>query len=256
MGLAKFVLRTTVGGIIVGHGLQKLNGSFEGPGPEGTKKMVESLGLHPAKYQAWAVALSETLGGGLTAAGFLSPLGPSMIIGSQVVAINKVHLKNGFWSHKGGYEYNLTLIAAALAVAELGPGALSLDRVFGKRRSGFGWALASAGLALGAAAATLKVAEKSAPKEHQDGDGSRPASAPGAGAATADRSGVGAANGDASKTSTSVSTTGGASSSGTASTWTGAGGTGGGASSSAGSTGGGSSSGTGSDAPRPGGVTG
>jgi len=164
MGLGTLALRSAVGGIILAHGLQKLNGSFGGPGLEGTEKMMESLGLHPPKYQAWAVAISETVGGGLTAAGFLSPLGPAMIVGSQVVAIQKVHLKNGFWLHNRGYEYNLALIAGAFALAESGPGALSLDALFGKRRKGLGWALASAALALGAAAATLKIADRMAPK--------------------------------------------------------------------------------------------
>lgn len=169
MGLAKFVLRTSVGGIIMSHGLQKLNGSFGGSGIEGTEKMMEHIGMHPPKYHAWAVALSETLGGGLTAAGFLSPLGPSMIIGSQAVAINKVHQKNGFWAHKSGYEYNVVLMAAAFALAEMGPGAFSVDRLFGKRRSGSGWALASAALGLGAAVATLQLAQKFAPEESETG---------------------------------------------------------------------------------------
>ena len=206
MGLAKFALRTTVGGIIMGHGLQKLKGSFGGSGLEGTAKMMESLGLHPPKYQAWAVALSETVGGGLTAAGFLSPLGPSMIIGSQAVAINKVHLKNGFWSHKGGYEYNLTLIAAAFALAELGPGSFSLDRLFGKRRSGFGWALASAAVALSAAAACLQLSEKLAPKEATEaGAGGPAASTAGANGGAAGSSAPGATSGDAGRTATGTS---------------------------------------------------
>jgi putative oxidoreductase len=180
MGLGTLALRSAVGGIILAHGLQKLNGSFEGPGLEGTEKMMESLGLHPPKYQAWAVALSETVGGGLTAAGFLSPLGPAMIIGSQAVAVQKVHRKNGFWLHNRGYEYNLALIAGAFALAESGPGALSLDAVFGKRRRGIGWALTSAALALGAAAATLKVADRLAPKSPQV-DGAEREAAPAGG---------------------------------------------------------------------------
>jgi putative oxidoreductase len=175
MGLGTLALRSVVGGIILAHGLQKLNGSFGGPGLEGTEKMMESLGLHPAKYQAWAVAMTETVGGGLTAAGFLSPLGPAMIIGSQAVAVQKVHLKNGFWLHNRGYEYNLALMAGAFALAETGPGALSLDALFGKRRQGLGWALASTAVALSAAAATLKVAKRMAP------DGA-PAGSTGAGA--------------------------------------------------------------------------
>ena len=73
----------------------------------------EAMGMHPPKAQAYAAALSETIGGGLTAAGLLNPLGPSMIIGTMAVAIQKVHGKNGVWVTKGGFEYNLVLIAAA-----------------------------------------------------------------------------------------------------------------------------------------------
>ena len=48
------------------------------------------------------------------------------------------------------------LIAAALALAELGPGPLSLDAARGHERSGAGWALAAAGAgALGALGAQL-----------------------------------------------------------------------------------------------------
>jgi putative oxidoreductase len=157
---------------MIGHGLQKLQGRFGGPGLDGTEQMMGSLGLHPAKHQARAAALSETIGGGLTAAGFLSPVGPAMIIGTMAVAIRKVHAKNGLWVTQGGYEYNLTLIGAALALAAEGPGVLSLDAALGKHRSGFHWALVAAGLGLGGAAATLAVAERMAP-----GEGAEPVAA-------------------------------------------------------------------------------
>lgn len=157
------VLRLTVGGLMLGHGLQKLRGSFGGPGLEGTQKMVASLGMHPAEHQARAVALSETIGGGLTAAGLFSPLGPAMITGVMAVAINKVHAKNGVWNSKGGFEYNLTLMAACFAIAAEGPGRLSLDALLRKHRSGLGWGLASLALGLGGAAAAMTIGEKMAP---------------------------------------------------------------------------------------------
>ncbi len=163
MNLGRVVLRTTVGGLMLGHGLQKLRGSFGGPGLEGTEQMMGSIGLHPAKHQARAAALSETVGGGLTAVGFLSPLGPAMITGTMAVAINKVHAKNGVWLAQGGFEYNLTLIAAAFAIANEGPGPLSIDGLLRKDRSGFLWALTSVALGLGGAAATLAVADRMAP---------------------------------------------------------------------------------------------
>jgi putative oxidoreductase len=165
MALGRLVLRATVGGLIVGHGLQKLKGSFGGPGLEGTEQMMGSIGLHPAKHQAWAAALSETIGGGLTVAGFLTPLGPAMIIGSQAVAIQKVHAKNGVWISGGGYEYNATIIAVALALALEGAGPVSLDGLFGRQRSGVGWGLVSLVLGLGGAAVTLSLADRFKPGE-------------------------------------------------------------------------------------------
>ena len=69
----------------------------------------------------------------------------------MLTAINRVHLKNGPWAHKGGYEYNAVLIAAAASLAESGPGALSLDALRGKQKEGAKWSLFA--LAAGAAGA-------------------------------------------------------------------------------------------------------
>jgi putative oxidoreductase len=165
MASGRLVLRLTVGGLMMGHGLQKLNGSFGGPGLEGTEQSMWALGLHPAKYQAMAAALSETVGGALTAAGYLSPLGPAMITGTMAVAIKKVHAKNGVWVTAGGYEYNVTLIAAALSLAASGPGLFSVDGLFGKQRSGLRWGVVALALGLGGAATTLAVADRLAPKD-------------------------------------------------------------------------------------------
>ncbi|MGH9093559.1 MAG: DoxX family protein [Acidimicrobiales bacterium] len=181
MSLARLTLRATVGGLMMGHGLQKLTGSVGGPGLKGTEQTLASLGMHPAKQHALAVALSETAGGGLTAAGFLSPLGPAMITGVMAVAIRKVHAKNGVWVTKGGYEFNLTLMAAALSLAIEGPGVLSIDGLLRKQRSGLHWGVLALALGLGAAAGTLAVAEKFAPDEATtlapattNGSGTRP----------------------------------------------------------------------------------
>jgi putative oxidoreductase len=165
MASGRLVLRTVVGGLMMGHGLQKLRGSFGGPGLEGTEQAMGALGLHPAKHQAKAAALSETIGGALTAAGFLSPIGPAMITGTMAIAIHKVHFKNGVWVTNGGFEYNLTLIAAAFALATEGPGPISLDGIFGKQRSGLSWGVFSLVLAGAGAAATLAVSNKLAPAE-------------------------------------------------------------------------------------------
>jgi putative oxidoreductase len=157
MPTGRLLLRTTVGGLLLGHGLQKLNGSFGGPGLEATEQTMGALGLHPAKQQALAAALSET-------AGFLSPLGPAMITGTMLVAIQKVHAKNGVWVTEGGFEYNATIIAAALSLASAGPGALSIDGLFGKQRTGLRWAVLALAMAAGGAAATSAIAKRFAPE--------------------------------------------------------------------------------------------
>jgi putative oxidoreductase len=163
MSFGRLVLRSAVGGLMLGHGLQKLTGAFDGPGLEETEKSMAAIGLFPPREQAMAAALSETVGGTLTAVGALSPLGPAMIIGTMAVAMNKVHLPKGLWLTKGGYEYNLLLMAAAFVLAAEGPGAASIDRISGTPRRGLRWGLASAVLGLAAAAATLAISDRFAP---------------------------------------------------------------------------------------------
>jgi putative oxidoreductase len=36
MGIGRLLLRFVIGGIFIGHGLQKLTGAFDGPGLTGT----------------------------------------------------------------------------------------------------------------------------------------------------------------------------------------------------------------------------
>src|SRR5260370_37973304 len=46
----------------------------------------------------------------------------------MLVAIVTVHLSRGFWASKGGYEFNLAILAAVAALALTGPGIYSLDQ--------------------------------------------------------------------------------------------------------------------------------
>src|SRR3954454_17084099 len=71
--VALLILRLTVGGLLAGHGAQKLFGWGGGAGLEGTTAWLESLRLRPAKAWAHAAGWSEFGGGVLTALGFLNP---------------------------------------------------------------------------------------------------------------------------------------------------------------------------------------
>jgi putative oxidoreductase len=74
----------------------------------------------------------------------------------MITAIRTVHWKNGVWASSGGYEYNLVLIAALVALVEGGAGSLSLDHARGHDEHGLHWALAV--LAAGAAGSAAVVA--------------------------------------------------------------------------------------------------
>ncbi len=128
-----FILRLVVGGLMAGHGAQKLFGSFGGPGLEGTSGFMEMLGLKPGRYWAWLAALSEFGGGALTLLGFLNPLGPIGIIGSMAMATTTAHGGKLIWVTEGGAELPVTNIAAATALMLSGPGKWSLDNAFGVR---------------------------------------------------------------------------------------------------------------------------
>jgi putative oxidoreductase len=162
MDTGKLVLRLFVGGVFMGHGLQKLKGWFGGPGIEGTEQMMEGTDMHPPKANAYAVALTETLGGAAIAAGAATPLASAGLIATMLTAIDKVHWKNGFWNSKGGWEFNGTLIATLFALSADGPGKLSVDAAVGTRRWGVGWAVLA--LAAGAAGAygVVKLGERNA----------------------------------------------------------------------------------------------
>ena len=129
--LGLLILRLVVGLILAGHGAQKLFGWWGGPGMNGWTQSVQKLRIRPARPWAWVAALAEFGGGILLALGLLSPVGNLAIAGSMLVAIATVHLPRGFWVSKGGYEFNLALLAAVAALALTGPGAYSLDQAFG-----------------------------------------------------------------------------------------------------------------------------
>jgi len=151
MKIGRLALRLAVGGFFVGHGTQKLFGWFGGHGLEPTAQMFEGLGMRPGRRNAIAAGAAEAGGGAALALGFATPLAAGALTSVMLTAIHRVHFKNGPWITGGGYEYNVVLIAAALSLAESGPGKLSLDHALGQERSGPGWALAAA--AIGAAGA-------------------------------------------------------------------------------------------------------
>jgi len=143
MSVGRLAARVVIGGLFIGHGTQKLFGWFGGPGRSGTEAMMESLNLRPA--------------------GLATPAAAAGITGVMTTAVAKVHRPNGPWAANGGWEYNAVLVAAVTALAETGPGDLSLDHAFGVERRGWKWALAALATGVGTAALTMAAGGRGRP---------------------------------------------------------------------------------------------
>lgn len=128
--LGLLALRLTAGGLMAGHGAQKLWGKFGGHGLEGTAGWLESLGLTPGKRWALLSGVSEFGGGTLTALGLGGPVGPIAMQGSTAMSIRKAHWGKPIWVSEGGAELPVLYSAIGTALIFAGPGRYSIDRTF------------------------------------------------------------------------------------------------------------------------------
>ena len=147
--LGLLLLRVVVGGLLAGHGIQKLYGKLGGHGPEGTGQYFESLGIHPAPEWARTAGAAELGGGSLTALGLLWPIGPVLTMAPMIVALRKAHWGKPIWVTHGGGELPVTNLAVAGGLVLVGPGAISLDRLLGARTPWWLVAVGVAGTAVG-----------------------------------------------------------------------------------------------------------
>ena len=129
--LALLLLRVVTGGLLIGHGAQKLFGSFGGPGLAGTAGWLESLGLRPGMLWAGMAGSGELVGGLLTVLGLGGPIGSILTTSSMKMATFKAHSGKPIWNTSGGAELPIVNIAVSTALLITGPGRYSLDRLFG-----------------------------------------------------------------------------------------------------------------------------
>ena len=155
------VVRVVLGSILAAHGAQKLFGWFGGHGLAGTSGWLDSMGFKPARPHATVVGLAEFGGGVSLVLGLISPLGAAAVAGVMLVAVATVHWSNGFFNASGGYEFNLLIIATAIALAITGPGEVSVDRFAGWTLAGPAWGAAAFGISAVAAASVLATRKTS-----------------------------------------------------------------------------------------------
>ncbi len=142
--LGMLMLRLVLGWVFVYHGAQKLFGAFDSPiDMPGFTKAIEGMGLPllPPAVWAYMAAMGEFGGGILLMVGFLTRFATLPILGTMFVAIWKAHGPIGFSNPKvgsaagqfPGYEFNLALVAMAVALLLAGPGIVSLDALIFRR---------------------------------------------------------------------------------------------------------------------------
>jgi len=97
-------------------------------GPAGMIAYQAKNGIPFPEIGTWYLILAHGVGGVCLVLGILPRWAALANVPVMLGALLFVHLKNGFWAHKGGYEYVLVLLVASLAVALTGGGALTLKR--------------------------------------------------------------------------------------------------------------------------------
>jgi len=125
--LGLLILRLVLGSIMVAHSYWKVFG-----GEHKVVEMVTNLGL--PGWSAYLSIAAEFLGGLMLIVGVLTRCAALAIVIDMIVAIWKVHWKNGLLGN-GGYELPLSLAAIAFALMFFGGGPISLDSI---RRGGGG----------------------------------------------------------------------------------------------------------------------
>jgi len=127
-GYGLLVLRVVVGVTFIAHGWLK----FHGMGMPGTTGFFTSLGIPMPALAAWLVVLAEMLGGlALVLGVFTLPVGLALVV-DMIGAITFAKRGGGFFAPKG-FELELNLLVASLALALAGPGMFSLAQLLRRK---------------------------------------------------------------------------------------------------------------------------
>jgi putative oxidoreductase len=136
--LGLFVLRVAVGALLIGHGLQKAFGWWDGPGFDGWQKSLTEMGFQHANILTYVATGGQIAAGVLLVLGLFTPLAAA---GALAYLINGV-LAEAMAAHQqarlsafltDGHEYKLILVCAVAAIILTGPGRYGFD-------AGRGWA--------------------------------------------------------------------------------------------------------------------
>ena len=128
-------IRLGLAAVMIGHGSQKVLGTFGGPGFNAYISGNTPFSfMRPTWLWLSAAAFAEFFGGILVALGLLTRVSAFFIACVMLTAVTGVHWSGGFFASNRGFEFPMTLLAMALALMVSGGGALSVDKALSGRR--------------------------------------------------------------------------------------------------------------------------
>ena len=120
-------MRIALGAVMIAHGYPKVTGIH------GVERFFAGIGL--PWWSAYLSAGAEFFGGMLIIIGLLTRPAALALLIDMVVAIDKVHWKNGLIG-EGNYQLPMTLAALSLALLFFGAGPIAVDAILGRARGG------------------------------------------------------------------------------------------------------------------------
>ena len=127
-------LRLALGIAFMGHGAQKVFGSFNGPGWAKWTSLSQAVPfpfMRPTWLWLGAAAISELLGGILVMLGLLTRVGAFLLI---CVMLTAMRTQWPTFFPPAGMELAMAMLAMSVALLISGGGQVSVDRMISRRR--------------------------------------------------------------------------------------------------------------------------
>lgn len=127
-------LRLALAIAFIGHGAQKVFGSFNGPGWAKWTSLSQAVPfpfMRPTWLWLGAAAISELLGGILVMLGLLTRVGAFLLI---CVMLTAIRTQWPAFFPPAGMELAMAMLAMSLALLISGGGQVSVDRMISRRR--------------------------------------------------------------------------------------------------------------------------
>jgi len=115
-------ISASIGVIFIIHSLKKFDPSWQ--------EWLMSIGMPPEMQLP--IALAEFIGGILLITGILTRITGSVFAVILLGAIFHIRWENGFFVSQGGWEWDLVMLAAVLAIIVAGPGRISISHLVKK----------------------------------------------------------------------------------------------------------------------------